>query len=338
VLRPLICYTVDKIFMSSTNSQLISFVVPVFNEAEGLSTFHESLKDCLVKSVGAEWEIIYVNDGSRDDTLEKLRTLATNDSAVRVISLSRNFGKEIALAAGIDAAQGEAIITIDADGQHPVGLIPEFLDRWSTGSKVVIGLRTSNQKEGLLKRLGSGLFYKMFNIITGVKLLPGATDFRLIDSSVQAEFKRLSERNRITRGLIDWLGFDRDYIKFKANARASGEAGYSFKKLTKLAVDSFISLSLSPLYIAAYMGAFVLPLSIILGLFMLINAVVGDPFNIHATGSAYAIVLLLFLVGILLVSQGIMGLYLSHIHTESQNRPLYVIDKTKSLRLEKHEE
>jgi glycosyltransferase involved in cell wall biosynthesis len=323
--------------MNNLKTQLLSFVVPVYNEAEGLNTFHESLKGSLNKSVNNEWEIIYINDGSRDGTLNKLRALAAEDSSVRVITLSRNFGKEIALAAGIDAAEGAAIITIDADGQHPVELIPKFLERWRAGGKVVIGFRTTNQKEGLLKRFGSKLFYKIFNTITGVKLLPEATDFRLIDASVQAEFKRLNERNRITRGLIDWLGFDREYIKFKANARSSGEAGYSFKKLMKLAVDSFISLSLSPLYIAAYMGAFVLPLSIILGLFMLVNALVGDPFSIHATGSAYAIVLLLFLVGILLVSQGIMGLYLSHIHIEAQNRPLYIIDKAKSLRLENDE-
>jgi glycosyltransferase involved in cell wall biosynthesis len=323
--------------MSNPPPQLISFVIPVYNEAEGIDSFHQSLNDCLTKSVEGPWEIIYINDGSRDGTLNKLRALAAEDSSVRVISLSRNFGKEIALAAGIDAAEGAAIITIDADGQHPVELIPEFLERWRAGSKVVIGLRTTNQKEGFLKHLGSKLFYKIFNIVTGVELLSGTTDFRLIDASVQAEFKRLNERNRITRGLIDWLGFDREYIKFKANARSSGEAGYSFKKLMKLAVDSFISLSLSPLYLAAYMGAFVLPLSIILGLFMLINAIVGDPFGIHATGSAYAIVLLLFLVGILLVSQGIMGLYLSHIHIEAQNRPLYIIDKAKSLRLENDE-
>jgi glycosyltransferase involved in cell wall biosynthesis len=322
--------------MNHQKPYLLSIVVPVYNEAEGLSTFHKSLNASLSKAIKDSWEIIYVNDGSRDETLSRLRVIAAGDPSVRVISLSRNFGKEIALAAGIDIACGAAIITIDADGQHPVELIPEFLERWRSGSRVVIGARLSNQKEGFIKRLGSRLFYKLFNLFTGVKLLPEATDFRLIDASVQAEFKRLNERNRITRGLIDWLGFDRDYIKFKAKPRVHGDAGYSFKKLAKLAVDSFVSLSLSPLYLAAYMGAIVLPLSVLLGLFMLVNAAFGDPLDIHATGSAYAIVLLLFLVGILLVSQGIMGLYLSHIHSESQDRPLYVVDKSKSIKIDEN--
>jgi glycosyltransferase involved in cell wall biosynthesis len=319
--------------MHKLREQLISLVIPVYNEEAGLREFHESLVNCLGNLKNETWEIIYVNDGSNDNTLAKLEELADNDSTMRIISLSRNFGKEIAQAAGINEARGDAIITLDADGQHPVELIPEFLARWRAGSQVVIGLRTINQKEGFIKRLGSNFFYRSFNRFTGVRLLPGATDFRLIDASVQAEFKRLSERNRITRGLIDWLGFERDYIKFKANPRNSGKASYSFRKLTKLAIDSFVSLSLSPLYMAVYAGAVVLPLSVFLALFMLINTAIGDPLSLHATGSAYVIVLILFLIGILLVSQGIIGLYLSHIHTESQNRPLYVIDKTKSIRI-----
>ena len=141
----------------------------------------------------------------------------------------------------------------------------------------------------------------------------------------------MTERNRITRGLIDWLGYDREYIKFSANPRIAGEAGYSFKKLLKLAIDSTISLSISPLYLSAYIGAFVLPVSTLLGVGMVINALVGDPLNLHATGGAYVLVLVLFLVGILLVSQGIIGLYLSHIHAETQNRPLYIIDKQRSV-------
>ena len=163
--------------------------------------------------------------------------------------------------------------------------------------------------------------------------MPRATDFRLIDKAIQREFKLMTERNRITRGLIDWLGYERDYIEFKASPRLSGEAGYSFKKLFKLAIDSAISLSISPLYITAYIGVVILPLSTLLGLFMLINLALGDPTNLHATGSAYLMVLVLFLVGILLVSQAIICLYLSHIHTETQNRPLYIIDKEGSANL-----
>jgi len=320
--------------MSKTPDRLLSVVAPAYNEGAGILNFHKSLTEVLDKSIAGPYEIIYVDDGSLDDTPAKLRSLARHDKSVRVVTLSRHFGKETATTAGIHQARGAAIITIDSDGQHPVGLIPKFVARWHSGSKVVIGLRVSNHKEGLVKRYGSKLFYRLFNRFTNMKLIPGSTDFRLIDTSIQTEFKRMTEHNRITRGLIDWLGYKRDYIEFRASPRQAGEAGYSFKKLLKLAIDSFISLSLSPLYIAAYIGAFVLPASVLLGLFMIINLALGDPLGLHATGTAYVVVLVLFLVGVLLVSQGIIGLYLSHIHTETQNRPLYVVDKDRSVGLD----
>jgi dolichol-phosphate mannosyltransferase len=147
---------------------------------------------------------------------------------------------------------------------------------------------------------------------------------------VQHDFTRMTERSRITRGLIDWLGYPRDYIEFAANPRMAGEASYSIAKLFKLAIDSVISLSTSPLYVAMYIGAVVLPLSLLVGVVMIINELLGDPLSLHATGSAYVIMLMLFLIGVLLVSQGIIGLYLSHIHTETQNRPLYIVDEEAS--------
>jgi len=310
----------------------LSIVVPLFNEALVLKDFHDSLTVTL-KRLDMSYEIIYCDDGSTDTTNELARAVCHEDKRVRLLTLSRNFGKEVATSAGIAAARGEAIITIDADGQHPVELLPEFIWRWQEGKRVIIGLRTANQKEGWVKRLGSKLFYGLYSKFTGIKLVAGSTDYRLIDASVQREFLRMTERNRITRGLIDWLGYERAYITFRANPRLGGEATYSFKKLVKLAIDSAISLSLSPLYIAAYLGAIVLPLATIVGIGMVINAAIGDRLHLHATGSAYVMILVLFLVGVLLVSQGIIGLYLSHIHTETQNRPLYVIDTEKSVGL-----
>jgi dolichol-phosphate mannosyltransferase len=304
--------------------------VPLYNEKEALPTFHQNLLTELNKIAKDSYEIIYCDDGSSDGSAQLIRKWVSANKRVRLLSLSRNFGKEIATTAGIHQAVGQAIITIDADNQHPPELIGEFLKRWKAGSKVVIGLRTDNQNEGWVKRWGSKVFYRLFNRISKLPLLAGATDFRLIDQVVQAEFIKMTERNRITRGLIDWLGYKHDYVEFKAGPRTSGEAAYSFKKLFKLAIDSTISLSLSPLYISAYIGAVVLPISVLIGLVMVVDAIIGDPLGLNATGSAYVVVLLLFLVGILLVSQGIIGLYLSHIHTETQNRPLYVIDKASS--------
>lgn len=319
--------------MSKPDDITFSFVVPVYNESAGLADFHDSLTASIKHSVKQAYEIIYIDDGSTDGTGQLIAGWSKDDPKIRLVRLSRNFGKEIATTAGLHEANGQAIITLDADGQHPVNLIPEFIKRWEAGQKVVVGVRTANQKEGFRKRYGSKWFYGLFNRLSGMKLTPGATDFRLIDRSVQQEFKRMTERNRITRGLIDWLGYERDYIEFEASPRIAGEAGYSFRKLSKLALDSVISHSISPLYISAYIGAVILPLSTLLGLFMILNVLIGDPWHIDATGSAYLMVLVIFLVGVLLVSQGIIGLYLSHIHAETQNRPLYIVDKENSINL-----
>jgi glycosyltransferase involved in cell wall biosynthesis len=318
-----------------SSTALLSVVVPLYNESAGFEAFHKSVT-AVLHDIGMPYELLYVNDGSVDDTLKKLKQAATHNHAVRVLSLTRNFGKEIATTAGINAARGDAVITLDADGQHPVEFIPNLVARWQAGAKIVIGIRTSNQREGFVKRYGSALFYGLFSKLTGIKLRPGLSDFRIIDRTVQQEFVRMTERNRITRGLINWLGYSPEYIPFAAKQRLAGDANYSFRKLVKLAVDSAISLSISPLYIPAYIGAIVLPLASLTALAMLANLIAGDPFGLHVTAGAYVMVLILFLVGILLVSQGIIGLYLSHIHTETQNRPLYVIDSEKSVGIDEN--
>jgi len=311
--------------MNTRSNPVLSVVVPLYNEAANLEQLHASLAPVL-REVGLPYELIFVDDGSTDSSAAVLAKLHKADKSVHTLHLSRNFGKEVAITAGLHRARGQAILTLDADGQFPVELIGEFVKRWQDGAKVVIGVRQSNQREGFVKRYGSKLFYKSM----GLRLTPGATDFRLIDRVVQQDFAQLTERNRITRGLIDWLGYPQEHIPFQANPRLNGSASYSFRKLFKLAVDSAISLSISPLYLTAYIGAVVLPLATLLGLGMVIDWALGDPLHLHATGGAYLIVLILWLVGVLLVSQGIIGLYLSHIHTETQNRPLYVIDETKS--------
>ena len=311
--------------------KLVSLVIPAFREAEVIEDFYKSLKPIL-SGLTYDYEIIFVDDGSPDDTGDIIRKLATKDSKIRLLSLSRNFGKEIATTAGINNASGAAIITLDADGQHPAELIPEFISHWEAGYSVVVGVRSANQKEGLIKKYGSLLFYRIFNKTTKLQLVPGSTDFRLIDRSVQQEFAKMTERNRITRGLIDWLGYERKLIYFTANPRMAGKPSYSVTSLIGLAVNSVISLSSSPLYIATYIGLIITPISLLLGLFMLIETIIGDPLGLDISGSAYVVVLMLTLVGLLLVSQGVLGLYLSHIHSETQNRPLYVVNHRKSVR------
>lgn len=312
---------------------LISIVIPLYNESANLADLQTALQAVFVALPKYSFEAVYVDDGSRDDSLLVLHRLAKADKRLRIVSLTRNFGKEVATTAGLHKACGEAIITLDADGQHPVELIPEFVKRWQAGAKVVIGVCTANPRAGLLKRLGSKLFYMTINRLNGTYLVPGSTDFRLIDRVVQQSFDRLTERNRITRGLIDWLGYQREYITFIANPRLAGDPSYSFSRLVKLFVDSVISLSISPLYLTAYLGIVVLPLATLLGLLMIVDKLLNDPLHLKLTGSAFVMILILFLMGVLLLSQGIIGLYLSHIHSETQNRPLYLIDEYQSKRL-----
>jgi polyisoprenyl-phosphate glycosyltransferase len=319
--------------MPKSSRPTLSIVLPLHNEAAGLRSFHASLTRQLERYKKYQFEIIYCDDGSTDGSITVLQSLARRDKRIKVIVLSRNFGKEIAMTAGIQASSGAAVITLDSDGQHPVALLGSMLERWQAGAKVVVGIRKVNHQEGLVKRWGSKLFYRIFNRLTGIGMRPGLTDYCLIDAVVRSDFNRLTERNRMSRGLIDWLGFERTYVSFEASAREHGTAAYSFRKLCKLAIDSVVSLSTSPLYVMAYIGMVVLPISVLLGAGMLINTVLGDPLDLRATGGAYLSVCLLFLMSLLLLSQGLVGLYLSHIHQETQNRPLYIVDKTASIRL-----
>lgn len=312
--------------MTGLGNNLISIVVPLYNESENLPAFNKSLVNIL-KETEENYEIIYCDDGSTDDTAKQVRHLCTNNSRMRLVKLSRNFGKENALSAGIAEAGGEAIIMIDGDGQHPVGLIPEFIKAWKNGSQVVIGVRTDNQGEGWFKRLGSRVFHKLFNLVSEEKLIAGSTDFRLIDHSVRREFLNLKETNRITRGLIDWLGFRRSYIPFEAAARQKGKPGYNRRSLIRLATHSFVSLTPGPLYLFGYLGILITTVALILGGSVLVEQVlVGDPLHWRFTGTAMLSILILFLIGLVLLSQGILSLYVSHIHSQSKQRPLYVID------------
>ena len=215
-------------------------------------------------------------------------------------------------------AQGQAILTLDGDGQHPVELIPEFINAWKNGAQVVIGLRTANDI-GWVKRLTTRLFYKLFNKLADQKLIIGSTDFRLIDRKVQQVFLTLPEADRITRGLIDWLGFRREYIKFAAKKRESGLPGYNLNKLMGLAANSFTSLTLKPLFLFGYLGVLITVASFLLGIVVFIEQpLLGDPWHWKFTGTAMLGILILFLVGIVLMSQGIMSLYVSRIYRQSR--------------------
>lgn len=316
--------------MNDTRKKLISIVVPLHNEGPGINKFHNDLSDELDKISNCHFEIIYCDDGSTDNTAELVKSLKS-ESDIRFIKFSRNFGKEKALTAGIAESVGDAIIMIDGDGQHPQELIPQFIKEWRAGNKVVVGVRTNNGSEGFVKKFGSWSFYKLFNKLTGQKLIVGSTDFRLIDKSVQKEFLKLTENNRITRALIDWLGFSKKYIYFRAKPREYGDPGYSTQKLFKLAIDSFVSITPRPLYIFGYTGIIITVVSLVTGVLVIIEQLIlGDPWHWNFTGTAMLGILITFLIGIVLISQGILSLYISLLHNQTKQRPLYIIDRSGS--------
>lgn len=312
--------------ITQSDIRLLSLVIPAYNESAGIADFHSNIFLPTIQKLGIPFEILYVNDGSKDDTLIKLLAISSRDSRVKIINLSRNYGKEIAVTAGIHHAKGDVTITLDADGQHPPELISKFIERWRRGAQVVVGVRKTNHNEGLVKKYGSKLFYALSNNVVGSGLTPGATDFCLINAEVKATFNLLTERPRITRGLIDWMGYDRDYIYFSANPRLADKASYKFSKLFDLALNSFVSQSSRPLRLPFYIGGLIIILSLALTIFCIVEIIIGDPFNLDITGTAFLVLLNLFLMGFVLMAQGILALYLAHIHTETQNRPLYIIN------------
>ncbi len=308
--------------------ELISIVIPVYNEESNIAWFYSELKTQLIKKSSHNIEIIYVDDGSTDRSLDIIKDLAKHSDTVRYVVLSRNFGKEAATSAGLAYASGDAVVIMDADGQHPIELVGEFIKLWHEGFEVIVGVRSGNIGEGFVKRYGSVLFYRLLRIIGGKSVTPGTTDFRLIDRKVVDQFIKLTERNRVTRDLIDWLGYRRAEIPFEANARHAGNATYSTRKLFSLAINGIVSHSTRPLKIIALIGSIISVLSGFLAtLFLIQRYFLGDPLNI--TGSALLALFVTFLVGIVLVCQGLLALYLESVYYEAQNRPLYVVRESK---------
>ncbi|KKR11936.1 MAG: Glycosyl transferase family protein [Candidatus Wolfebacteria bacterium GW2011_GWC2_39_22] len=308
--------------------KLISIIIPAYNEEENIPLVYQELLKTFENCPDYLFEMLFINDGSTDQTSEKIEKLIEVDNRVSLIDFSRNFGKEVATTAGLNCCKGDACIMIDADLQHPISLMPEFIKKWELGYDVVVGIRNKNKSTSWLKKTGSSVFYKIINRIAEIEVVPNATDFRLVDRIVIDEFNRFTESRRMTRALIDWLGFKRDYIHFDANDRMNGEASYSFWKLFTLALNSFISLSLLPLKLAGNLGIAITFLSGIAGLYILL----GKYFFHTRFASTFSdaenlAILIVFLVGIILISIGLIALYVANIHGEVINRPMYVIRK-----------
>jgi len=309
----------------STNQPFISVIIPMYNEEDNVCHVHEAVKRAT-RNLAYRFEYLFVNDGSSDKTTERLLELAQSDSQVVPIELARNFGKEIALTAGLHAAKGDAAIMLDADLQHPPDHIPEFIRKWEKGADVVVGVR-KEYKTAWHKRLMSRFFYSSINKISDIDITPHATDFRLVDKQVIEAFNQFTEHNRITRGLFDWLGYRRDYVYFVADERQHGEASYGFSKLVHLGIDSFVGHTVLPLQLAGYLGFLITITSVPLGMFIFVDRYLyhNALFGIFFSGNAILAVISLFLSGVTLTCLGLMSLYIANIHQEVTNRPLYVV-------------
>jgi glycosyltransferase involved in cell wall biosynthesis len=305
------------------NIKLLSVIIPVHNESANISAIYTDVKEVIGDQI---LEFIFVNDGSRDNSLEVIRGLQKKDKRVRFIDFSRNFGKEAATTAGLLESVGDACIVLDCDGQHPPRLLPTFVEQWHNGSDVVVGRRISNEKAGFVKNAGSALYHRLLSSIHAQQGTSGDTDFRLIDRRVIEAFRQLQDHNRVTRSLINWLGFSQTFVDFEADPRKEGTASYSFRKLVRLAIDGLTTTSMRPLLFSSLIGAGTFLIGVLLGAFMVIEQfLLGDPLNLGFTGSAYLAILILIMTSLMLMGQGIQGIYLANIYSEARNRPLYVI-------------
>jgi dolichol-phosphate mannosyltransferase len=302
----------------------ISVVIPLYNEEVNI----EALHNALITSIGplhSEFEIVFVDDGSRDRSFELVKTLHTKDSRVKGISLSRNFGHQVALLAGMQQACGNIIITMDADLQHPPELIPQMLDAGNRGYDIVNTRRIDGKGASHFKKLTSRCFYRIINRIADITIPEGSSDFRLMNRKALDSFLQFGERDRFTRGLVNWMGFRQTVVDYECPPRNAGKSKYTFRKMVHFAADGITAFSSRPLRIASYTGFIVF----LLGLAYAVFAVVQHFTGRTIPGWTSLLVTVLILGGIQLLGLGIIGEYLARIFNESKSRPLYFIkDKT----------
>jgi len=302
--------------MSTT---LISIVVPCFNESEVIDTTYKRLSAVLDEI--QNYELIFVDDGSSDGTLPLLLGFVETNKSVRIVGLSRNFGHQIAITAGIEAAKGDAIVVIDADLQDPPELIPEMIDIWSKGADVVYGVRRNRAGESKFKLFTAKIFYRVIGKLSDVRIPHDAGDFRLIDRKVADALSKMPERDRYVRGMVSWIGFEQVPLYYDRDERAAGQTKYPLKKMIKFALDGIFSFSTRPLQIATYFGVFVSLLSVLGIMYALISRLFGDEW---VPGWTLLFIGMMFLGGVQLIVLGVIGEYVGRIYGESKSRPLYV--------------
>ncbi|HXZ96763.1 MAG TPA: glycosyltransferase family 2 protein [Burkholderiales bacterium] len=299
----------------------ISIVVPAYNEQDVLRVFHERLSPVLAK-LGVHVEVIYVNDGSSDGTLEILRSLKAADERVAILDLSRNFGKEIALTAGLDHASGDAVIVIDADLQDPPELIPEFLQRWHEGYDVVYARRTEREGESALKKATAYVFYRIMQRASHVKIPEDAGDFRLLSRRAVDSLRQLREHHRFMKGLFAWIGYPQKAVFYQREARAAGKTKWNYWRLWNFALEGITSFTTAPLRFATYIGLLTALASFVYAAIVIYKTLA---FGESVRGYPSLMVAILFLGGVQLFTIGIIGEYLGRMFNEAKQRPLYIV-------------
>lgn len=303
-------------------AKLISVVVPFHNEGGGVESFYRALRPVVDRLAPHRFELVCVDDGSSDATLAELVQLVERDVRVRVLELSRNFGKEAALTAGIDAARGDAVIAMDADLQDPPELIERFVDEWLRGADVVLARRNDRSTDSFLKRTSAGLFYRIHNRLSSVQIPDNVGDFRLIDRAAVEALKALPERQRFMKGLFAWIGFRTAMVDYARRPRASGSTKFSGWRLWNFALEGITSFSTVPLRIWTYVGALGALLTFLYALFIMARVLI---LGVDVPGYASLLVAVLFLGSLQLLSVGLLGEYIGRVYLETKQRPVYVV-------------
>jgi glycosyltransferase involved in cell wall biosynthesis len=305
----------------SVASPELSVVIPVFNEGSNIGPLCARVISVLDR-ITSNWEIVFVDDGSADDTLDRIRAAAAGEPRIAGVSFSRNFGKEIAIAAGLDHARGDAVVIMDADLQHPPEMIETFVARWREGYVMVYGQRTDRSDETRFKRGSANLFYRLFRRFGETSLPEGAGDFRLIDRKGVEVLKALGERARFSKGLYAWIGFRSIGVPFDVEERQHGASKWDFRRLFRFAFDGITSFTTVPLRVWTYLGILISILSILTALYFTIRTLL---FGTDLPGFPSLIVSVMFFSGVQLMSLGIIGEYVGRIFAEVKRRPLYVV-------------
>lgn len=300
---------------------MITIVIPCYNEEDVIDLTYQKLKDLLSKT-SYDQELIFVDDGSHDKTLDLLHGMQKKDPCVRILSLSRNFGHQLAITAGIQHATGDVVVVIDADLQDPPEVILDMLKKWKAGYDVVYGKRKNRKGEGAFKMFTAKAFYRFINRLSEVEIPLDTGDFRLLDRKVVDAFNRLPEQDRFVRGMISWLGFDQAPVYFSRNARVAGKTKYPLRKMLSFALDGILSFSNKPLRMAAYFGFLLSGVSFLAILIAIIQRIFTENW---VTGWTSLFISLMFFSGVQLITLGIIGEYIGRIYRESKNRTLYFL-------------